>query len=141
MFRESREAQPITKESLAQIPVLTPTWGRTDMVGNVNDGKIKATWLGHACFLVELPSPSLGTPSTSSNASRGARILFDPVFSDRCSPTQLFGPKRYTSEFQYMWISHVSESNLLEPPCAIEDIPEVDALVISVSVGSPIGPS
>ncbi|KAJ7828021.1 Metallo-hydrolase/oxidoreductase [Mycena olivaceomarginata] len=64
-----------------------------------NAHKIKATWLGHACFLVELPSTVAGV--------RGARILFDPVFSDRCSPSQ--------------W----------PPPCALEDVPEIDAIVIS----------
>ncbi|KAJ6603699.1 beta-lactamase superfamily domain-containing protein, partial [Mycena sp. CBHHK59/15] len=67
---------------------------------------IKATWLGHACFLVELPSATAGL--------RGARILFDPVFSDRCSPTQWIGPKRFTP-----------------PPCALHDIPAIDAIVIS----------
>lgn len=44
----------------------------------------------HACFLVELPAPR--------GAVRGPRILFDPVFSHRCSPSQLVGPARYTSE-------------------------------------------
>jgi N-acyl-phosphatidylethanolamine-hydrolysing phospholipase D len=53
-----------------------------------NADKIKATWLGHACFLVELPATAAGL--------RGARILFDPVFSDRCSPSQWIGPKRFT---------------------------------------------
>ncbi|KAK0183691.1 Metallo-hydrolase/oxidoreductase [Armillaria mellea] len=84
------------------IPVRTPTWG----IEEENQGEIKATWLGHACFLVELPFVA--------ELGRGARVLFDPVFSDRCSPTQFLGPKRYT-----------------EPPCKIEDIPEVDAVVIS----------
>ncbi|KAH8797310.1 beta-lactamase superfamily domain-containing protein [Flagelloscypha sp. PMI_526] len=50
----------------------------------------------------------------SSSSSRGANILFDPVFSDRCSPSQYVGPKRYTP-----------------PPCEISEIPEVDAVVIS----------
>ncbi|KAK0477771.1 Metallo-hydrolase/oxidoreductase [Armillaria novae-zelandiae] len=84
------------------VPVRTPTWGTEEE----HQGEVKATWLGHACFLVEFPFvASLG---------RGARILFDPVFSQRCAPTQFFGPKRYT-----------------EMPCKIEDIPEVDAVVIS----------
>ncbi|PBK79311.1 N-acyl-phosphatidylethanolamine-hydrolyzing phospholipase D [Armillaria gallica] len=84
------------------VPVRTPTWGTEEE----HQGDVKATWLGHACFLVEFPFvASLG---------RGARVLFDPVFSDRCSPSQAFGPKRYT-----------------EMPCKIEDIPEVDAVVIS----------
>jgi N-acyl-phosphatidylethanolamine-hydrolysing phospholipase D len=41
-------------------------------------------------------------------------VLFDPVFEDRCSPFSWFGPSRYT-----------------EPPCKIEDIPMIDAVVIS----------
>ncbi|KAJ6468101.1 Metallo-hydrolase/oxidoreductase [Mycena vitilis] len=90
-----------SKDSIAQIPIQKPTWG-TDANSKLvaeNAHKIKATWLGHACFLVELPSTTAGV--------RGARILFDPVFSDRCSPSQWVGPKRFTH------------------------IPEIDAIVIS----------
>ena len=61
---------------------------------------LRATWLGHACYYVEFPS--------------GLRVLFDPVFEDRCSPFSWLGPKRYT-----------------EMPCAIKDIPVIDAVVIS----------
>ncbi|KAL8636558.1 MAG: hypothetical protein Q9228_006056 [Teloschistes exilis] len=46
----------------------------------------------------------------------GLRVLFDPVFEARCSPFTWLGPKRYT-----------------EVPCEIEDIPIVDAVVISHS--------
>lgn len=63
---------------------------------------LRATWLGHACYYVEFPN--------------GLRVLFDPVFEDRCSPIQWLGPKRYT-----------------ELPCQIQDIPVVDAVVISHS--------
>lgn len=63
-------------------------------------GSLRATWLGHACYFVEFPS--------------GLRILFDPVFTERCSPFSWLGPKRFT-----------------EVPCQIEDIPIVDAVVIS----------
>lgn len=62
--------------------------------------KIRATWLGHACYYVEFPS--------------GLRVLFDPVFTDRCSPFSWLGPKRFT-----------------EMPCQIKDIPTIDAVVIS----------
>ncbi|KAE8147504.1 beta-lactamase superfamily domain-containing protein [Aspergillus avenaceus] len=62
--------------------------------------KLRATWLGHACYYVEYPS--------------GLRVLFDPVFEDRCSPFSWLGPKRYT-----------------EMPCEIGDLPFVDAVVIS----------
>ncbi|KAL8785987.1 MAG: hypothetical protein Q9213_003063 [Squamulea squamosa] len=46
----------------------------------------------------------------------GLRVLFDPVFEARCSPFSWLGPKRYT-----------------EVPCEIEEIPIIDAVVISHS--------
>jgi hypothetical protein len=47
----------------------------------------------HACFLLEFSTPE--------SAVRGPRVLFDPVFSHRCSPSQYFGPARFTSEFMF----------------------------------------
>ncbi|KAK7956957.1 uncharacterized protein PG986_006179 [Apiospora aurea] len=44
--------------------------------------KLRATWLGHACYYVEFPS--------------GLRVLFDPVFEDCCAPFQWLPPKRFT---------------------------------------------
>ena len=44
----------------------------------------------------------------------GFRVLLDPVFSERCSPFSWLGPKRYT-----------------KVPCQIDDIPVIDAVVIS----------
>lgn len=41
----------------------------------------RLTWLGHASFLFQF---------------RGCNVLTDPVFSERCSPLQLVGPKRHT---------------------------------------------
>lgn len=64
--------------------------------------KLRATWLGHACYYVEFPG--------------GLRVLFDPVFEDRCSPFSWLGPKRYT-----------------KVPCQIDEIPIIDAVVISHS--------
>ncbi|TEA05982.1 N-acyl-phosphatidylethanolamine-hydrolyzing phospholipase D [Colletotrichum sidae] len=63
---------------------------------------LRATWLGHACYYVEFPS--------------GLRVLFDPVFEDRCSPFSFMGPKRYTQK-----------------PCDLAEIPFVDAVFISHS--------
>ncbi|KAJ7731337.1 Metallo-hydrolase/oxidoreductase [Mycena maculata] len=103
---QSLKMKSPTKESIAQIPIQKPAWGADAKAVAENAHKIKATWLGHACFLVELPSSTVGV--------RGARVLFDPVFSDRCSPSQWVGPKRFTP-----------------PPCALEDVPEIDAIVIS----------
>jgi N-acyl-phosphatidylethanolamine-hydrolysing phospholipase D len=77
------------------VPVRTPTF-----LPDRTTPKLRATWLGHACYLVEFPS--------------GLRVLFDPVFEDRCSPFSWLGPKRYTPK-----------------PCNIADIPLIDAVVIS----------
>ncbi|KAI5116988.1 hypothetical protein M0805_001485 [Coniferiporia weirii] len=98
----------VPKDVAERIPMVKPTWGARE-----SEEKIKATWLGHACFLVELPVRPLADP-TLPRPSRGARILFDPVFSERCSPSQLMGPSRFT-----------------KIPCEIEEIPEIDAIVIS----------
>ncbi|KAI0827743.1 N-acyl-phosphatidylethanolamine-hydrolyzing phospholipase D [Trametes gibbosa] len=83
------------------IPSCKPDWG-----AGVSPESVKATWLGHACYLVELPTPA--------GAARGPRILFDPVLSHRCAPVQWVGPGR-----------------LLPTPCAMEDVPEVDIICIS----------
>jgi hypothetical protein len=81
----------VTKETRSSISFQKPTWGIRANHEEDTSQKIKATWLGHACFLLELP-PRLNS------VDRGVRILFDPVFSDRCSPSQRVGPKRYTRE-------------------------------------------
>ncbi|GJN73641.1 NAPE-hydrolyzing phospholipase D [Purpureocillium lilacinum] len=90
------------------VPVVTPQWlperfpAESQSSSPSSPGKLRATWLGHACYYVEFPS--------------GLRVLFDPVFEDRCSPFTFLGPKRYTPR-----------------PCAIADIPTIDAVVISHS--------
>ncbi|CDO77601.1 hypothetical protein BN946_scf184936.g26 [Trametes cinnabarina] len=91
----------IPKDLSARIPSRRPDWGASSA-----PDKIKATWLGHASFCVELPTPE--------GASRGPRILFDPVLSHRCSPVQWAGPERF-----------------LPPPCPAEEIPAVDVICIS----------
>lgn len=60
---------------------------------------LRATWMGHASVFIELD---------------GRRILLDPMFSERGSPSTLVGPKRF-----------------FEPPIALEDLPPLDAVVIS----------
>ncbi|CAO3617066.1 unnamed protein product [Cunninghamella echinulata] len=66
---------------------------------NKQNDQIISTWLGHACIFVQINE---------------FNILFDPIFSGRCSPSQLAGPKRYT-----------------QPPCKLEELPKIDAVVIS----------
>ena len=86
-----------------QVPVTTPPTVpvRSPKLLHSRDNEtLRATWLGHACYLVEFPN--------------GFRVLFDPVFSERCSPFSWLGPRRYT-----------------EAPCQVEEIPIIDAVVIS----------
>jgi L-ascorbate metabolism protein UlaG (beta-lactamase superfamily) len=60
---------------------------------------LRATWLGHSTVLVEID---------------GARVLFDPVWARRASPSSIIGPKRF-----------------FPPPLALEDLPPLDAIVAS----------
>ncbi|RCI10068.1 hypothetical protein L249_8546 [Ophiocordyceps polyrhachis-furcata BCC 54312] len=80
------------------IRVVRPAW----LPYRTASDRLRATWLGHACCYVEFPS--------------GLRVLFDPVFEDRCSPLTFMGPRRYTAR-----------------PCEPTDLPVVDAVVISHS--------
>ncbi|CAD6588194.1 MAG: hypothetical protein TREMPRED_004955 [Tremellales sp. Tagirdzhanova-0007] len=64
----------------------------------------RVIWLGHASVYLQLPC---GDHSTLG-------ILFDPIFSSRCSPIKWLGPKRR-----------------LPPPCAVADLPGVNVVVIS----------
>jgi L-ascorbate metabolism protein UlaG (beta-lactamase superfamily) len=60
---------------------------------------LRATWLGHSTMLLEID---------------GRRILTDPVWSTRASPSQLLGPKRFFA-----------------PPLPLADLPKLDAVVLS----------
>ena len=60
---------------------------------------LRATWIGWASVLVEID---------------GRILLTDPVWSERCSPSTLVGPKRFHP-----------------PPIALDELPHVDLVVIS----------
>jgi L-ascorbate metabolism protein UlaG (beta-lactamase superfamily) len=60
---------------------------------------LRITWVGHSTTLVEID---------------GARLLLDPIWSERSSPFSWMGPKRFH-----------------RPPFALEDLPEIDAVLIS----------
>ncbi|HVE70826.1 MAG TPA: MBL fold metallo-hydrolase [Thermoanaerobaculia bacterium] len=64
-----------------------------------NPSPLRATWLGWATVLAEID---------------GRNILTDPIWSKRCSPSTLVGPKRFH-----------------EPPIALDALPRIDAVVIS----------
>ncbi|OCH93534.1 N-acyl-phosphatidylethanolamine-hydrolyzing phospholipase D [Obba rivulosa] len=94
-------APKVPPDLLTTLPRQAPTWG----VGS-DPAALKATWLGHACYLVEFPTPQ--------DATRGLRVLFDPALSHRCSPFQWMGPQRLTST-----------------ACKTTEIPVIDAIVLS----------
>ncbi len=60
---------------------------------------LRVTWLGHSTVLVEL---------------EGQRVLFDPVWAERSSPSRWAGPKRFQPV-----------------PLPIEEVPELAAIAIS----------
>ncbi|RWS19563.1 N-acyl-phosphatidylethanolamine-hydrolyzing phospholipase D-like protein, partial [Leptotrombidium deliense] len=65
-----------------------------------NEDEMKVTWLGHATVLVQMD---------------GVTLITDPIFSERASPSQVIGPRRYR-----------------DPPCSVHDLPSnLDAVIIS----------
>lgn len=96
--QRNRDFKPVPSRDKL-VPIRTPDWG-------LGKEGLKATWIGHASFLVET--------SASDGAQRGVRVLFDPVFSERTSPVTWAGPKRYTPT-----------------PCTLDELPDVDLVVIS----------
>jgi N-acyl-phosphatidylethanolamine-hydrolysing phospholipase D len=97
-FNGRTSALPLPPEP-ERVPVRTPNWG-------VGFEGLKATWFGHASFLVET--------AAQNGADRGIRIMFDPVFSHRMSPVSFAGPVRF-----------------VPLPCTLDEVPEVDLVVIS----------
>jgi L-ascorbate metabolism protein UlaG (beta-lactamase superfamily) len=76
------------------VPVVTPN-GADPMPAE----GLHVIWYGHSSALVEI---------------EGRRVLFDPVWSVRCSPSPRVGPSR-----------------LHPPPVPLDRLPQVDAIVIS----------
>ena len=60
---------------------------------------LRVSWFGHSTLWLELD---------------GARVLIDPVFSERCSPSSFVGPKRFHP-----------------PPITLAELPKPDVVVIS----------
>ena len=60
---------------------------------------LRVTWFGHSSMLLEID---------------GVRILIDPVWEERASPLQWFGPQRFFA-----------------PTMPLEQMPELDAVLIS----------
>ena len=62
-------------------------------------GQIAVSWFGHSTALLEID---------------GYRVLTDPVWSERCSPSHVIGPGR-----------------MHPPPVPLESLPALDAIVVS----------
>ncbi|MDP9049251.1 MAG: MBL fold metallo-hydrolase [Acidobacteriota bacterium] len=60
---------------------------------------LRVTWMGHSSMLLEID---------------GVRVLLDPVWDERASPVQWFGPRRFFA-----------------PPLALDDLPPIDAVLVS----------
>ncbi|XP_077545942.1 N-acyl-phosphatidylethanolamine-hydrolyzing phospholipase D-like isoform X1 [Haemaphysalis longicornis] len=75
------------------LPVLKPRFQEPPVEG------VRITWLGHSTALLQM---------------KGVNVLTDPMLSERASPSQLLGPKRFR-----------------EAPCTVADLPRIDAVVVS----------
>lgn len=73
----------------SELPVLEPYFVQKPDLSESGPG-LRVTWLGHATVLVEID---------------GLNVLTDPIFSQRASPVQFMGPKRYRG-----------------PPCTVEQV-------------------
>ncbi|KAM9777960.1 N-acyl-phosphatidylethanolamine-hydrolyzing phospholipase D [Neosynchiropus ocellatus] len=92
---------PSDTETLnSKLPVVEPFFIKNPAQCGAGSG-LRVTWLGHASVLVELD---------------GLNILTDPIFSQRASPLQFLGPKRFRG-----------------PPCRVEQLPRIHAVLISHS--------
>ncbi|PWN41863.1 Metallo-hydrolase/oxidoreductase [Ceraceosorus guamensis] len=117
------------------IEVIKPDWGERRVEDEETDLQVQAriTWLGHASILVQLPQVPRPRAEEQEEAVSGAiddasdeekiratrrpfNILIDPVFSERCSPSQVAGPIRHTPT-----------------PCGASDLPPIDVILISHS--------
>lgn len=92
IVREILGGRSVTRPS-APIPMATPS-----LIDSQGTG-LAVTWFGHSTALIEID---------------GFRILTDPVWSHRCSPSDVVGPER-----------------MHPPPVQLEALPAIDAVLIS----------
>ncbi|WP_110945955.1 MBL fold metallo-hydrolase [Streptomyces avicenniae] len=91
-----RRADRVRRKPAGRLPVVHPSAGDLD---RVPASGLRLTWAGHAGVIVDID---------------GHRLLFDPVWGERCSPVSFAGPKR-----------------LHAPPLPLGDLGRIDAVVIS----------
>jgi N-acyl-phosphatidylethanolamine-hydrolysing phospholipase D len=101
---------PSEKEAREMFPVSTfqreLVYRCTESAGTAAQGhqthfrrNITATWIGHATYLVQC---------------NGVTVLTDPMFSDRASPIEFAGPKRF-----------------VPPAIPLQDLPFIDVVTVS----------
>ena len=117
-FINNKNFIPVPENREGLVKIRKPDWG-----ANLDPEyrKLKATWIGHASWLIETPAPEESRGPDGEDRPKGApkpkggiRILCDPVFAERTSPFSFIGPKRYTPT-----------------PCSLAEISEVDIVCIS----------
>lgn len=88
------EAIPKDEDELNRVlPMTVPRFG-------VGEDEIKYTWIGHSTAVISFGGD--------------ANFLIDPVFSERSSPFQWIGPKRFRP-----------------PACRISELPIINAVLVS----------
>lgn len=108
------EERPVPKSVEEGLPAVRQcTWvqdgeaaTQSDAQGK-HDGKLRYTWIGHAGCHLQIPLPVAPAPASASDGAKTQHtptsatatltVLTDPVLSERCSPFQFLGPKRYTA--------------------------------------------
>ncbi len=103
-LRDPDAARPTLREFLyggeRRVPVgPLPSVDPRDVWARPADSGLRVTWLGHSTVLIEID---------------GLRILTDPVWGRRASPSRLLGPKRFQPA-----------------PVALPALPPLDAVLIS----------
>ena len=82
------------KEELEkELPMVKPDFSMADVKN------IKYTWIGHSTAVIQIGPDN---------------FIIDPVFSERASPSQLVGPKRFRP-----------------PACSIPELPRINVVLIS----------
>uniref|UniRef100_A0A1J3JKT0 N-acyl-phosphatidylethanolamine-hydrolyzing phospholipase D n=1 Tax=Noccaea caerulescens TaxID=107243 RepID=A0A1J3JKT0_NOCCA len=75
------------------MPILKP------QLNHQLEKEIRYTWIGHSTAVIQVGQDNL---------------LIDPVFSDRCFPSNYVGPKRYR-----------------KPACTVADLKKIDLVLVS----------
>ncbi|OCF60547.1 N-acyl-phosphatidylethanolamine-hydrolyzing phospholipase D [Kwoniella mangroviensis CBS 10435] len=105
-FSEVKEDDEFDDWREPPVRTVEPTWLSSSAAEEGGeDRREKVTWLGHAGVLIRVPfKDRIGY----------AGVIFDPIFSYRCSPTQYVGPARYQ-----------------DPPCKVSELPDIHICCIS----------